>query len=51
MVVLGFDSSGNVIVNDPAGSEDSEVRRVYSREEFARAWFSGSGGIAYLVYP
>jgi hypothetical protein len=20
-------------------------------DEFARAWFSGSGGIAYLVYP
>lgn len=51
LVILGFDSSGNVIVNDPAGSDDSEVRRVYSRDEFARAWFSGSGGIAYLVYP
>jgi len=51
LVILGFDSSGNVIVNDPAGSDDSEVRRVYQRNEFARAWFSGSGGIAYLVYP
>jgi Peptidase_C39 like family len=51
LVILGFDSSGNVIVNDPAGSDDSEVRRVYQRDEFARAWFSGSGGIAYLVYP
>ena len=51
LVILGFDSSGNVIVNDPAGSDDSEVRRVYPRDEFARAWFSGSGGIVYLVYP
>jgi hypothetical protein len=51
LVILGFDSSGNVIVNDPAGSDDSEVRRVYQRDEFASAWFSGSGGIAYLVYP
>lgn len=52
LVIRGFDASGNVIVNDPAGPDGSEVRRVYRRDEFARAWFStGSGGIAYLVYP
>ncbi len=51
LVIRGFDSSGNVITNDPAGSDDSQVRRVYRRDEFARAWFSGSGGIVYLVYP
>ncbi len=51
LVVRGFDSSGNVVVNDPAGSDDSEVRRVYNRDEFAQAWFSDSGGVVYLVYP
>jgi hypothetical protein len=51
LVIRGFDSSGDVITNDPAASEDTQVRHVYSREEFARAWFSGSGGIVYLVYP
>ncbi len=52
LVIRGFDSSGNVIVNDPAGRDGSLVRRVYRRDEFARAWFcSGSGGVAYLVYP
>jgi hypothetical protein len=51
LVVRGFDTSGNVVVNDPAGSDDSQVRRVYRRDEFARAWFSGSGGVVYLVYP
>ena len=52
LVIRGFDSSGNVIVNDPAGCDDSHVRRVYRRDEFAGAWFcSGSGGVAYLVYP
>jgi len=51
LVIRGFDSSGNVISNDPAGGEDSQVRRVYRRDEFARAWFSGSGGVVYLVYP
>ncbi len=52
LVVRGFDLSGNVVVNDPAGCDDSRVRRAYNRrEEFARAWASGSGGIAYLIYP
>jgi len=52
LVVRGFTSSGNVIVNDPAASSNSGVRRVYDRYEFYRAWFqTGSGGVAYLVYP
>jgi hypothetical protein len=51
LVIRGFDSSGNVVTNDPAGGDDSQVRRVYRRDEFARAWFSGSGGVVYLVYP
>ncbi len=52
LLIRGFDPLGNVIVNDPAGRDDSRVRRVYRRDEFARAWFcSGSGGVAYLVYP
>jgi hypothetical protein len=51
LVIRGFDNSGNVVTNDPAGSDDSQVRRVYRRDEFSRAWFSGSGGIVYLVYP
>ena len=51
LIVRGFDSSGNVIVNDPAGSDDFRVRRVYRRDELSRAWFSGSGGVVYLVYP
>ncbi len=51
LVIRGFDSSGNVISNDPAGADDSQVRHVYQRDEFARAWFGGSGGVVYLVYP
>lgn len=51
LVIRGFDLSGNVVVNDPAGSDDASVRRVYRRDEFARAWFRGSGGVVYLVYP
>lgn len=50
LVIRGSDSLGNVVVYDPAGSDESEVRRVYRRGEFARAW-DGSGGIVYLIYP
>ena len=51
LVIRGFDALGNVITNDPAGHEDAQVRRVYLRDEFVRAWANGSGGVAYLVYP
>jgi hypothetical protein len=52
LVIRGFTGSGDVIVNDPAGSGDADVPRVYDRGEFSRAWLrTGSGGIVYLVYP
>ncbi len=31
MVVRGFDSDENVIVNDPAATSDAQVRTVYDR--------------------
>jgi hypothetical protein len=50
LVIRGFTEAGDVIVNDPAASSNSGVRRVYQRDEFRRSWFeSGSGGVAYLV--
>lgn len=52
LVIRGFDRAGRyVIVNDPAASGNSGVRRVYDREQFARAWFRRSGGVAYIVHP
>jgi Peptidase_C39 like family len=52
LVIRGFTSSGDVIVNDPAASSDSGVPRVYDRQEFSRAWLqTGSGGVVYLVHP
>ena len=52
LVIRGFTNAGNVIVNDPAASSNSGVRRAYQRDEFYRAWFkSGSGGVAYIVRP
>ncbi len=51
LVVRGFAKSGAVIVNDPAGRTNSQVRRVYDRAQFERAWLRGSGGVAYVIAP
>ena len=47
LVVRGFDSRGDVIVNDPA---QPAVRHVYPRAAFARCWLD-HGGVALLVAP
>ncbi|MGH1561527.1 peptidase C39 family protein [Mumia sp. DW29H23] len=49
LVVRGFTAAGNVIVNDPAASKPSTVRRVYRRAELERAWIRGGGGTAYVI--
>lgn len=51
LIIRGFTNNGDVIVNDPAGSPTREVRRVYDREQFTRAWMGGSGGVVYLTHP
>lgn len=51
IVVRGFDRSGNVIVNDPAGPYNSAVRRVYNRGRLEKLWLEHSGGTVYLIYP
>jgi hypothetical protein len=58
LVIVGFTRAGDVVVNDPAASPRSAVRRVYKREQFARAWLNSdrwrggrSDGVVYLVHP
>lgn len=51
MVLIGFDASGNPIVNDPAAPSNEAVQRTYKRAELEKLWLQGSGGTAYLVYP
>ena len=48
LVVCGFDENGEVIVNDPAASTGSDVRRTYRRDQLTRAW-QGHGGTAYVL--
>lgn len=50
-VLVGFDASGNPIVNDPASPTDDEVQRIYLRSELEPLWLEASGGTVYLIYP
>ena len=49
LVVVGFEPDGDVVVNDPAGATDADVRRVYDRAQFERIWIAASGGTAYVI--
>jgi uncharacterized protein YvpB len=51
VVLVGFDSAGNPIINDPAAPANERVRRTYLRAEFEPLWLQSSGGTVYLIYP
>lgn len=51
LVIVGFLKDGRVVVNDPAASSNSTVRRVYNRSQFEKAWLGGSGGVSYIIAP
>lgn len=50
IVVAGFTKDGDVIVDDPAG-RGAQVRRVYARADFHKAWRVNKRGLAYLIGP
>lgn len=50
-VLVGFDASGNPIVNDPASPDNPSVQRTYLRAELEPLWLQASGGTVYLIYP
>jgi hypothetical protein len=50
-VLVGFDASGDPIVNDPAAASDGEVQRTYPRAELESLWLEHSGGTVYAIYP
>lgn len=51
LVLVGFDASGNPIINDPASPANETVQRTYLRSEFEPLWLQASGGTVYLIYP
>jgi hypothetical protein len=50
LVIVGFTPSGDVVVNDPAASSASGVRRTYDRAQFEASWLGGSGGTVYVIH-
>lgn len=48
MVLVGFDPLGNPVLNDPAAAKNSQVRRIYDRAQFEKAWLTKSGGLTYV---
>ncbi len=51
VVLVGFDATGNPIINDPATPANDTVQRTYLRSEFEPLWLQASGGVVYLIYP
>ena len=49
-VLVGFDASGNPIVNDPASPSNESTQRTYLRAELEPLWLQSSGGTVYLIY-
>src|SRR5213593_2315331 len=51
LVIRGFTAEGDVVVNDPAARSNPEVRKVYRRGDFEKAWLGGSAGVVYVIHP
>lgn len=51
LVLVGFDTNGNPIINDPAWPADEDVQNMYLRSEVEHLWLEASGGTVYLIYP
>jgi hypothetical protein len=50
LVIVGFTRSGDVVVNDPAATTRTGVRRTYDRGQFENAWLPTSGGTVYVIH-
>lgn len=48
IVIRGFNSDGNPIVNDP-GRQARGNGVVYKADELARAWIQNTGGVTYVI--
>ncbi len=51
IVVEGFDSDGNVLVNDPAAPTAEQGQRTYQREDLTTVWLRRVDGTAYVLLP
>lgn len=51
LVLVGFSSTGQPVLNDPAAANDAGVRKTVGRSQFEAAWLDTSGGVVYVMHP
>ncbi|BCY08544.1 C39 family peptidase [Actinoplanes sp. L3-i22] len=51
VVLAGFTTGGDPVLNDPAANADADVRRTVPRSDFEHSWLSTSRGICYVLHP
>jgi hypothetical protein len=51
VALVGFDATGQPVLNDPNSASDDEVQKPVGRPEFEQAWLNTSGGTVYVMYP
>jgi hypothetical protein len=51
LVLAGFTSTGQPVLNDPAAAGNALVRKTAGRAAFEAAWLDTSGGLVYVIKP
>ncbi|HET8657880.1 MAG TPA: C39 family peptidase [Micromonosporaceae bacterium] len=51
MVVVGFTTTGQVVMNDPFSPSNAAVRKIVGRAEYEEAWLNTSRGVVYVIKP
>ncbi|MBL9002091.1 MAG: C39 family peptidase [Phycisphaerae bacterium] len=51
IVLRGIDSSGNILVSDPAASNPGDGERTYQRDDLTTVWLRRGSGTAYVILP
>lgn len=51
IVIRGFDTAGDVLVNDPAAATPETGMLTYRRDDLTRVWLRNTRGTAYILEP
>ncbi len=51
IVLMGFDSEGRALVNDPAVTDVENSERAYYREDLEKVWMHATDGLTYVLLP
>ncbi|GAB2920291.1 peptidase C39 family protein [Micromonospora polyrhachis] len=51
LVLVGFTSTGDPVLNDPYSPDDQAVRKPVNRARFEARWLTANGGLVYVIRP